>query len=91
MTAVISPHDREAVITTVGMPVPSGTRVYQLWVISAAGARSAGLLPSSSNGATSPVLAADVQPGDKLAITVEPSGGTPQPTTTPVVLLTAQA
>ncbi|MCW2930171.1 MAG: Anti-sigma-K factor RskA [Actinomycetia bacterium] len=91
MTAVISPHDREAVITTVGMPVPSGTRVYQLWVISAAGARSAGLLPSSSNGATSPVLAADVQPGDKLAITVEPAGGTTQPTTTPVVLLTAHA
>jgi anti-sigma-K factor RskA len=91
MTAVISAHDREAVITTVGMPVPSGTRVYQLWVISAAGARSAGLLPSSSTGVTSPVLAADVQPGDKLAITVEPAGGTPQPTTTPVVLLTAQA
>ena len=37
MTAVISPHDGEAVITTVGMPVPSGTKVYQLWVISAAG------------------------------------------------------
>lgn len=91
MTAVISPHDREAAITTVGMPVPSGTRVYQLWVISAAGARSAGLLPSSSIGATSPVLAADVQPGDKLAITVEPAGGTTQPTTTPIVLLTAHA
>ena len=39
MTAVISPHDSEAVITTVGMPVPSGTKVYQLWVISTAGVR----------------------------------------------------
>jgi anti-sigma-K factor RskA len=91
MTAVISPHDGKAVVTTVDMPVPSGTRVYQLWVISAAGARSAGLLPASTAGATSPVLAADVQPGDKLAITVEPAGGTLQPTTTPIVLLTAQA
>jgi anti-sigma-K factor RskA len=89
MTAVVSPHDREAVITTVGMPVPTGTKVYQLWVISAAGARSAGLLPPGSTGVTSPVLAADVQPGDKLAITVEPAGGTPQPTTTPIVLLSA--
>ena len=48
-----------------------------------------GLLPGSSNGVTSPVLAADVQPGDRLGITVEPAGGTSQPTTTPIVLLAA--
>lgn len=86
VTAVVSRHDREAVITAAGMPTPSDARVYQLWVISPAGApRSLGLLPGSSAGATSPVLAADVQPGDQLAVTIEPAGGTTQPTTIPIV------
>jgi anti-sigma-K factor RskA len=89
VTAVISPRDREAVITAADMPTPANAKVYQLWVISASGARSAGLLPGSSTGVTSPVLAADVQPGDRLGITVEPAGGTSQPTTTPIVLLAA--
>ena len=89
VTAVISPRDREAVITTADMPTPTDAKVYQLWVISASGARSAGLLPGSSTGVTSPVLAAGVQPGDRLGITVEPAGGTSQPTTTPIVLLAA--
>ena len=85
VTAVISRRDREAVITAAGMPTPSDAKVYQLWVISPAGARSVGLLPGSSARATSPVLADDVQPGDQLAITVEPAGGTKQPTTIPIV------
>ena len=85
VTAVISPHDREAVITASGMPTPGDAQVYQLWVISPAGARSVGLLPGSSDRATSPVLAADVQPGDQLAVTIEPAGGTKQPTTIPIV------
>jgi anti-sigma-K factor RskA len=90
VTAVVSPRDREAVITAAGMPTPSGARVYQLWVISPAGYRSLGLLPGSSAGATSPVLADDVQPGDQLAVTIEPAGGTRQPTTIPIVEIHAR-
>ena len=86
VTAVVSKHDREAVITAAGMPTPDDAQVYQLWVISAAGApRSLGLLPGSTSGATSPVLADDVQPGDQLAVTIEPAGGTKVPTTNPIV------
>ena len=85
VTAVISKHDREAVITASGMPTPGDARVYQLWVMRGTSARSVGLLPGSSAGATSPVLADDVQPGDQLAITIEPAGGTRQPTTNPIV------
>jgi anti-sigma-K factor RskA len=85
VTAVISPHDGEAVVTASGMPTPTDARVYQLWVISPAGARSVGLLPGSSARAAAPVLADDVQPGDQLAVTIEPAGGTKQPTTTPIV------
>jgi anti-sigma-K factor RskA len=90
VTAVISPRDREAVVTTASMPAPAGTRVYQLWVISTAGARSVGLLSASGTGATSPVLVGNVMPGDRLGITIEPAGGSSRPTTTPVVLISAR-
>jgi anti-sigma-K factor RskA len=86
-TVVFSDQQRAAVITTKGMAsLPSG-RVYQTWVLSSAGARSAGLL-SQLNQANQ-VLASGVQPGDRIGITVEPSGGTSTPTTTPVVIMPA--
>ena len=90
MTAVYSRSDGEAVITTSGMPAASSGKIYQLWVISAGGARSAGLMSGGTSGATSPVLADDVKSGDSLAITVEPAGGSSRPTTAPVALLTAR-
>ena len=91
VTAVISPGDHEAVITAKGMPAPPGTHVYQLWVISASGARSAGLMPASNAGTIPPVLATGVSPGDRVGITVEPAGGSTHPTTTPIVLMPASA
>jgi anti-sigma-K factor RskA len=90
VTAVFSRSDGEAVITTAGMPAAGGSKVYQLWVITAEGAaRSAGLMSGGTTGATSPVLADDVQSGDSLAITIEPAGGSSRPTTSPVALLAA--
>ncbi len=59
--------------------LPSG-RVYQVWVMSPSGARSAGLLHGIS-------LLAAVVPGDRIGITVEPAGGTARPTTNPVAIL----
>jgi anti-sigma-K factor RskA len=92
VTVVVSLGQREAVVTTADLPALPGTRVYQLWVISSAGAaRSAGLLMVTHAGATTPKLAAGVVPGDRLGITVEPSGGTAQPTTTPVVVVPVTA
>jgi anti-sigma-K factor RskA len=90
VTVVFSGQQRAAVISTKGMKsLPSG-QVYQLWVMSPAGAgpasaRSAGLLtqPDQPND----VLASQVRPGDRIGITVEPSGGTSSPTTTPVLVL----
>jgi len=83
VTVVFSGQQRAAVIATTGMAsLPSG-RVYQLWVIGPAGARSEGLL--TRPGQANQVLASGVVPGERIGITVEPSGGTPRPTTTPVV------
>jgi anti-sigma-K factor RskA len=92
LTAVISWDKREAVVTTADMASLPSQRVYQLWVMGPAGttpARSAGLL--SRAGRAGPVLAGALKPGDRIGITVEPAGGTAQPTTAPVAVMTLPA
>jgi len=91
VTAVVSERGHEAAITAAGLPAPPVSRAYELWVISAAGARSAGLMPGASASATPPVLAADIMPGDRLGITIEPAGGSARPTTAPIVVLSVAA
>jgi anti-sigma-K factor RskA len=91
-TVVLSAELRELVVSTSGLPVFTSGKVYQLWLIgpsqtAATAVRSAGLLPAATSGLTAPYLASGLVGGDKLGITVEPAGGTKQPTTTPIVLL----
>jgi len=86
---VVSRRLREAVVSTTGMPSLPAGQVYQLWVIGAVGARSAGLL--SGTGQTGGALASAVRPGDRIGITVEPAPGTSRPTTTPVVVMALPA
>ena len=83
VTVVFSGQQRAAVVTTTGMTSLPAGRVYQLWVMNPAGARSAGLLTQPNR--PNQVLASGVRPGDRIGITVEPAGGTSRPTTTPVV------
>lgn len=91
VTAVMSLGQHEAVVTA-DLPALPGTRVYQLWVMTPTGsARSAGLLAMTRSGAAPPLLADGVLAGDRLGITVEPAGGTAQPTTAPVVVMPVAA
>jgi hypothetical protein len=84
VTVVASAALREAVVTATGMASPPAGRVYQVWVMSSSGARSAGLMSGPST-----LLASSVLPGDRIGITVEPAGGTLKPTTTPIAVLPA--
>jgi anti-sigma-K factor RskA len=87
-TVVVSPARHQLIVTAAGLPrLPAG-KVYQLWLIGPPRTRSAGLLPAGTGGRQGPVLAGGVAPGDKFGMTVEPAGGTAQPTTTPIVVLT---
>jgi anti-sigma-K factor RskA len=82
VTVVVSALQREAVVTTRGMPALSSSRVYQVWVMNSSGARSVGVLSSTSH--IGELLASGVRSGDQIGITVEPSGGSSHPTTTPI-------
>jgi len=73
-----------------GLPALSGDKDYQLWYIGAGGAVSAGLLDTSvsaSGGTAWRVLDGSLTAGDTIGLTVEPKGGSTQPTTTPVLAI----
>ncbi|MEU8651262.1 anti-sigma factor domain-containing protein [Streptomyces sp. NPDC048737] len=78
----------EAVVTLSGRDGLSGGRVHQLWVMRPdAQPRSLGLFEGDG-----PLVATGLEPSStSLAVTVEPDGGSPQPTTQPVVQLTLES
>jgi anti-sigma-K factor RskA len=87
-TMVVAARLDQMVFTSSGLPALTSAKVYQLWVLTPAGAAiSNGLLPAASGGRTAPVIAAGAPAGDRVAVTVEPAGGTKQPTTKPIVAL----
>ncbi|WP_327146069.1 anti-sigma factor [Nocardia sp. NBC_01327] len=66
------------------VPPPPGARAYQVWLVPLGGqARSVAVVDSLPGG---PVVTT-FRSVDTLAVTVEPAGGSPLPTTTPIASL----
>ncbi|MDX3797520.1 anti-sigma factor [Streptomyces sp. AK04-3B] len=85
---IASAADGEAIVTLSGYgDLPTG-QVHQLWLMRpGAQPRSLGLFASDT-----PLVATGLDKGaTSLAVTVEPDGGSPQPTTQPVVQLTLKS
>jgi len=79
VTIVMSHARRELVFTATDLHALPGARGYQLWLIGPAGDRAVSMLPPGRHGMTGPVIAAGLRPGDHLALTAAPPGGTPYP------------
>jgi anti-sigma-K factor RskA len=89
-TVVVSRSRGKMVFLADGLAdLPEG-RVYQLWQVAPEGISSAGLLSAEAGGRTAPVVAAPVKDA-KLGVTVEPDGGSQQPTTKPLFLVDVPA
>jgi anti-sigma factor RsiW len=90
VTVVSSASRHQIVVTARGLPALRAGKVYQLWLIGSTSnrIRSEGLL-ALHNGQTGPVLISGVLPGDIFGITLEPAGGTVQPTVKPFVAIPA--
>ena len=84
---VLDAAKRQLVVATSGLPALPPGQVYQLWLIGPVKTVSAGLLPTAQAGVTTPVVATGITKGDKLGLTVEPAGGSKQPTTVPILAL----
>ncbi len=84
-TIVRSPSLKRAVLVASDLPATAAGTVRQLWLKDANGTFvSAGLMPGDGDQVV--VLDGDASQAQGAGITVEPAGGSPQPTTEPVAL-----
>lgn len=84
-TVTRSAEQGRAVITTHAMPAAPADRVYQLWLQESTGPMvSAGLMPPGSDQTR--LLEGDASTAVLAGITIEPEGGSDEPTTNPIVL-----
>lgn len=86
-TVVMSHRDGALVFSAAGLPGLGSSRVYELWLMGPSGLKSAGMLPPARHGMTGPMVVSGLSPGDKVGLTVEPAGGSPRPTTPPILML----
>ena len=85
-TIVVSPRKGALAFSSAGLPALPASMRYELWVMGP-GAHSAAMLPAPQHGMTSPVVATGIRSGDKVGLTVEPSGGAPHPTSSPLLMM----
>ncbi|MEU3778854.1 anti-sigma factor [Streptomyces sp. NPDC032472] len=87
-TSVVSSRQQDkAVFVGAGLPDPGEGRTYQLWFDDHGTMRPAGLL--AHDGAT--VLDGGIRGANGVGLTLEPAGGSPQPTSRPLLLLALPA
>jgi anti-sigma-K factor RskA len=87
-TVMMSRHERMLVFAAAGLRALPGSRCYELWLMQPGQDRPAGLLPMTSHGMSGPVVASGLRAGDRLGLTVEPTTGSPHPTTAMILVLT---
>lgn len=71
-----------AVIIAKGLPRPAEGKVYQVWMIDRTGPTSQGTFETGGQ-----MIMKGVAGADRIAVTVEPAGGSAQPTTAPVATI----
>jgi anti-sigma-K factor RskA len=75
-----------AVLVADGMEPAPADHIYQLWFIGD-DVRSAGLLGDTQEGRLGPFTATGLGGAGQLGVTIEPDGGSEQPTTEPVMVI----
>lgn len=77
--------ERKAVILGERMPALDSGKAYQLWAVGQdATPRSLGLMRVDASGRMVAVVSYAAAAGEQLAVTVEPAGGSAQPTSPPI-------
>ena len=78
-------EEHVAVITVEELEPLPADQTYQVWAISGGAATAIGLFNTSESGKASAAFQFDLSEAEIVAITVEPAGGSPQPTTASVL------
>ncbi|MEU3469261.1 anti-sigma factor [Streptomyces sp. NPDC006687] len=82
-TVVTSGRQNKAVFSAAGLPAPAEGRTYQLWLDHGGTMRPAGLIDHDGTV----VLTGSPADAAAVGLTLEPAGGSPRPTTDPLLLL----
>jgi anti-sigma factor RsiW len=82
-TVVVSERQDRLVFLPRRVPAPRSGETYQLWLIGPDGARSAGVFAQAGR----PLEAESLGAAEQVGVTVEPAGGSPQPTSDPILQL----
>jgi anti-sigma-K factor RskA len=86
-TVVMSHRAGKLVFTADRLPALSASKAYELWLMSPAGDRSAGMLPAARDGMSGPMVVGGLAHGDVLGLTVEPASGSSQMSSSPIVVV----
>lgn len=86
-TVVMSHRASALVFTAADLRSLPRARAYQLWLMGPSGSRSIGVLSAARGGMAGPMIISGLAPGDAIGLTVEPAGGSPQPTSAPILML----
>jgi len=86
-TAYWSAEQGKAVLVSEGLPSIPDDETFEMWLIRDDDPTSAGTFTAEAGSRATSVLEGEVQPGDVIAVTVEPAGGAPAgvPTSDPIV------
>jgi anti-sigma-K factor RskA len=88
-TLVYNAGSQSADVSFEGLPALDSEHAYQLWTIGPGAAPvSAGVLIRNDDGTAEQSLSGTFEDGTTFAITVEPAGGSQQPTTDPLIATT---
>ncbi|MCI2957936.1 anti-sigma factor [Agromyces atrinae] len=87
VTVLWSAELGRAAVMVEGMPQPADGQTYELWFIDDSGAVPAGTFEPGDDGSTWRVLEGENSGSPAIGVTVEPEGGSPAPTTDPIVVV----
>ena len=85
-TVVYFGEDKKALLISEGLTPLDGTKTYQMWAVGGGQPVSIGVMNAGPGGTLSTVLPFDAARTGTLAITIEPAGGSAQPTTAPILI-----
>ena len=79
----------KAVLVSESLPAIADDQSFELWYVRDGAAVSAGAFDPAAEGASTALLEGSMEPGDVIAVTIEPQGGSPsgEPSSEPIVAI----
>jgi len=85
-TAIVSRELDKGIFLAFHLPPTPPNKTYQAWAIGTGDPRSIGLLTNGGDNSTVPLVLSTLANTAKIAVTLEPAGGSPQPTSSLLLL-----